>query len=77
VLGLLLLVTGVVLPYRLAGIPAIFVIGFLILFAGIAVAIFGDASPGRLSAGMEQRIRRRFEDDRSLTDQINHALDHP
>ncbi|HEX8935362.1 MAG TPA: hypothetical protein VF788_14460 [Pseudonocardiaceae bacterium] len=66
VLGLLLLVTGVMLPYRLAGIPAIFVLGCLILFAGIAVAIFGDAPPGRLSAGMEQRIRRRFEDDRSL-----------
>jgi hypothetical protein len=65
-LGLLLLVTGVVLPYRLVGIPVISVLGFLILFAGIAVAIFGGASPGRLSAGMEQRIRRRFEDDRSL-----------
>ena len=64
-LGLLLLVTGVVLPYRLVGIPVIRVFGFLILFAGIAVAIFGGASPGRLSAGMEQRLRRRFEDDRS------------
>jgi hypothetical protein len=48
------------------GIPVISVLGFLILFAGIAVGIFGSASPGRLSAGMEQRIRRRFEDDRSL-----------
>jgi hypothetical protein len=65
-LGLLLLVTGVVLPYRLVGIPVISVLGFLILFVGIAVAIFGGASPGRLSAGMGQRIRRRFEDDRSL-----------
>jgi hypothetical protein len=55
------------------GVPVISVLGFLIMFAGIAVAIFGGASPGRLSAGnasrsalaqaMEQRFQRRFEDD--------------
>jgi hypothetical protein len=65
-LGLLLLVTGAVLPYRLMAMPVISVLGFLILFAGIAVAIFGGASSSRLSARMERRIRRRFEDGRSL-----------
>jgi hypothetical protein len=73
VLGLLLLVVGVVVPFRPVGIPVISVLGFLTMFAGTVIAIFGGASPGRLSAGnaprialaqrMEQRFRRRFEDD--------------
>jgi serine/threonine-protein kinase len=75
VLGLLLLVVGVVLPFRPVGIPVISVLGFLTMFVGAVIAIFGGASR-RLSAGnarrralaqrMEQRFRRRFEDDSIL-----------
>jgi serine/threonine protein kinase len=73
VLGLLLLIVGVVVPFRPVGIPVISVLGFLTMFAGIVIAIFGGASLGRLSARnaprsalvqrMERRFRRRFEDD--------------
>jgi serine/threonine protein kinase/GAF domain-containing protein len=73
VLGLLLLVVGVVVPFRPVGIPVISVLGFPTMFVGAVIAIFGGASPGRLSAGnalrsalaqrMVQRFRRRFEDD--------------
>jgi hypothetical protein len=78
VLGLLLLVAGVMLPVRPVGIPVVSVFGFLVMFAGAAVAIFsrrgegrGGASSDRSAAGqgrgtlaqrMEQRFRRRFED---------------
>jgi serine/threonine protein kinase len=70
VLGLGLLVAGVVLPFRPVGIPVISVLGFLTMFAGAVIAIFGGASR-RFSAGnaprsalvqrMEQRFRRRFD----------------
>ncbi|MGH3935674.1 MAG: DUF3040 domain-containing protein [Pseudonocardiaceae bacterium] len=80
VLGLLLLVVGVMLPFRPVGIPVVSVLGFLVMFAGAVVAIFsrrgagegrGGAAPDRSAAGqsrgnlaqrMEQRFRRRFED---------------
>jgi hypothetical protein len=78
VLGLLLLVAGVMLPVRPVGIPVVSVLGFLVMFAGAAVAIFsrrgegrGGTSSDRSSVGegrgtlaqrMEQRFRRRFED---------------
>jgi VIT1/CCC1 family predicted Fe2+/Mn2+ transporter len=45
-LGLLLLVAGVVLPYRLVGIPAISVVGFLVMFAGAILAIFSRRPDG-------------------------------
>ncbi|MGH3763981.1 MAG: DUF3040 domain-containing protein [Pseudonocardiaceae bacterium] len=75
VLGLLLLVAGVVLPYfRLAGIPVISVAGFLVMFAGAIVAIFsrrtaGDARragpadrspPGQGRSTLAQRMEQRF-----------------
>jgi Protein of unknown function (DUF3040) len=78
VLGLLLLVTGVVVPVHPAGVPVISVLGFLVMFAGAIIAIFsrrpaGDARragstdrPGQsrssLAQRMEQRFRRRFEE---------------
>ncbi|PZS40563.1 MAG: hypothetical protein DLM62_02220 [Pseudonocardiales bacterium] len=77
VLGLLLLIAGVVLPFRPIGIPVISVLGFLVMFAGAVVAIFSrrTAGDGRradpssagqnrstLAQRMEQRFRRRFEE---------------
>jgi hypothetical protein len=71
--GWLLLVAGVIIPFRPVGIPVISVLGFLTMLAGSVIAVVGVASPGRVSAGnaprsalaqrMEQRFRRRFEDD--------------
>lgn len=74
VLGLLLLVAGVVLPFRPVGIPVISVLGFLVMFAGAVVAIFSRRSAGegpgagsldRSSAGqgrstLAQRMEQRF-----------------
>jgi membrane-bound ClpP family serine protease len=74
VLGLLLLIAGVVLPYRLVGVPVISVLGFLVMFAGAIVAIFsrrsaGDArragstdrsSPGQNRSTLAQRMEQRF-----------------
>jgi VIT1/CCC1 family predicted Fe2+/Mn2+ transporter len=58
VLGLLLLVAGVVLPYRLVGIPVISVVGFLVMFAGAILALFsrrpGDG--GRRSAAVDRSL---------------------
>lgn len=77
VLGLLLLVAGIVLEYRVFGVPYISVVGFLVMFAGAIVAIIsrrpaGDgrrggsadrSAPGSsLAQRMEQRFRRRFEE---------------
>ncbi|MFY9807868.1 MAG: DUF3040 domain-containing protein [Pseudonocardiaceae bacterium] len=78
VVGLLLLVAGVVLPFRPVGIPVISVLGFLVMFAGAVVAIFSRRIPGERRGGsnpaaagqgrstlaqrMEQRFRRRFEE---------------
>lgn len=75
-LGLVLLVMGVMLPVRPAGIPVISVLGFLIMFAGAVVAIFargqihdtvqGSESPGGASPGggsrstLAQRMEERF-----------------
>jgi hypothetical protein len=73
-LGLLLLIAGVVLPYRLVGIPVISVVGFLVMFAGAIVAIFsrrppGDSrrtgslnrsSPGQSRSTLAQRMEQRF-----------------
>jgi hypothetical protein len=74
VLGLLLLVVGVVLPFRPVGIPVVSVLGFLVMFAGAVVAIFSRRSAGevqgagsldRSSAGqrrgtLAQRMEQRF-----------------
>ncbi len=74
VLGLLLLVAGVVLPYRLVGVPVISVVGFLVMFAGAIVAIFsrrptadgrrtGSADrsgPGQNRSTLAQRMEQRF-----------------
>ena len=46
VLGLLLLVAGIVLPYRLVGVPFISVVGFLVMFAGAIIAIFSRRPAG-------------------------------
>jgi hypothetical protein len=73
VVGLLLLVAGVVLPFRPVGIPVISVVGFLVMFAGAVVAIFSRRAPGEgrrggsdpSSAGqgrstLAQRMEQRF-----------------
>jgi uncharacterized membrane protein len=74
VLGLLLLVAGVVLPVRPAGIPVISVLGFLVMFAGAVVAVFSrraageggrgassDPSSGGQGRGtLAQRMEQRF-----------------
>jgi uncharacterized membrane protein len=72
-LGLLLLVAGVVLPYRLVGIPVISVVGFLVMFAGAILAIFsrrpdGGRRPaavdrslgGHNRSTLAQRMEQRF-----------------
>jgi VIT1/CCC1 family predicted Fe2+/Mn2+ transporter len=73
-LGLLLLIAGVVLPYRLVGIPVISVAGFLVMFAGAILAIFSrrpgdggrrpapvDRSPGGQNRStLAQRMEQRF-----------------
>jgi hypothetical protein len=73
-LGLLLLVAGVVLPFRPIGIPVISVLGFLVMFAGAVVAIFsrrhagdgrragsaGPSSPGQGRSTLAQRMEQRF-----------------
>jgi protein-S-isoprenylcysteine O-methyltransferase Ste14 len=72
-LGLLLLVAGVVLPFRPIGIPVISVLGFLVMFAGAVVAIFsrrtaGDSRRGGSAAQssaqsrstLAQRMEQRF-----------------
>jgi protein-S-isoprenylcysteine O-methyltransferase Ste14 len=46
VLGLLLLVAGVVLPFRPVGIPVVSVLGFLVMFAGAVIAIFSHRVAG-------------------------------
>ena len=73
-LGLLLLVAGVVLPFRPIGIPVISVLGFLVMFAGAVVAIFsrraagdgrrggsaGPPSAGQSRSTLAQRMEQRF-----------------
>ncbi|MDT7595888.1 MAG: hypothetical protein QOJ06_1434 [Pseudonocardiales bacterium] len=73
-LGLLLLVAGVVLPFRPIGIPVISVLGFLVMFAGAVVAIFsrrtagdgrrggsaGPSSAGQSRSTLAQRMEQRF-----------------
>jgi hypothetical protein len=75
VLGLVLLVVGVMLPIRPAGIPIVSVLGFLVMFAGAVVAIFarggthetaaGEGNPGNGAGGqarstLAQRMEERF-----------------
>ena len=74
VLGLLLLIAGVVLPFRPVGIPVISVLGFLVMFAGAVVAIFSRRSAGDSQRGgagnhpstgpgrntLAQRMEQRF-----------------
>ncbi|GAA3840380.1 DUF3040 domain-containing protein [Saccharothrix violaceirubra] len=76
--GVALLVTGVMLP-KLAGIPVVSVVGFLLMFFGVLLTVTtlrrGDQSaeessgqgsrPSRssFSQKMEERFRRRFEDE--------------
>jgi hypothetical protein len=78
--GVALLVTGVMLP-KLAGIPVVSVVGFLLMFFGVLITLTtlrrGDQNaeevdqegnrPSRsrssFSQKMEERFRRRFEDE--------------
>jgi protein-S-isoprenylcysteine O-methyltransferase Ste14 len=80
VIGVALLVTGVMLP-KLAGIPVVSVVGFLLMFFGVLLTVTtirrGDQTaevsdeettrPSRsrssFSQRMEERFRRRFEDE--------------
>ncbi|MEO6087286.1 MAG: DUF3040 domain-containing protein [Umezawaea sp.] len=78
--GVALLVTGVMLP-KLAGIPVVSVVGFLLMFFGVLITLTtlrrgdqgaeeGDQEGNRpsrsrssFSQKMEERFRRRFEDE--------------
>ncbi|GAA3461936.1 DUF3040 domain-containing protein [Saccharothrix longispora] len=76
--GVALLVTGVMLP-KLAGIPVVSVVGFLLMFFGVLLTVTtlrrGDqgaeepsqegsrSSRSSFSQKMEERFRRRFEDE--------------
>jgi hypothetical protein len=75
--GLVLLIVGVIVPLRPFEIPVLSVLGFLVMFAGAAVAVIGGrrGSGAQRSGGgdrstsgsnsftqrMEDRFRRRFE----------------
>lgn len=81
VLGLVLLVAGIALPVRPGGFPVISLVGFVVMFgagillllgnsAGKAVPVPGKGSgrarpqrgaSGGIAARMEDRFRRRFE----------------
>ncbi|CCH34162.1 DUF3040 domain-containing protein [Actinosynnema sp. NPDC047251] len=77
--GVALLVTGVMLP-KLAGIPVVSVVGFLLMFFGVLLTVTtlrrGDqgaeepdeegsrpSSRSSFSQKMEERFRRRLEDE--------------
>ncbi|MGH3931207.1 MAG: DUF3040 domain-containing protein [Pseudonocardiaceae bacterium] len=75
VLGLVLLVLGVtpLVPLQPAGIPVISVVGFLVMFAGVVVAIFargqgretaegGQSSGGSSSGGARSTLAQRMEE---------------
>lgn len=78
VLGLVLLVSGVMLPVRLGEVPIVSVLGFLVMFAGAAVAIFAHGGahgaqasgeepgevgrPGPTSAGGKGTLAQRMEE---------------
>lgn len=76
VLGLVMLVLGVALPMLWVGdFPALSVVGFLVMLGGAVLAITAvgagqaaqakEAEPAknRLTGRMEERFRRRFEQD--------------
>ncbi len=89
-LGLVLLVGGVALPFKPAGVPVISVLGFLVMFGAGVLLLTGrtqsvgaesgkdggnrgknrgrsdgsrskDRSPGGFAAKMEERFKRRFD----------------
>lgn len=78
VVGLGLLLGGLLIPWRVAEIPIVSVIGFLVMFGGVVVTITavrgGTDEPGGAKRGsrakssfsqrMEQRLRQRFEEGR-------------
>lgn len=74
VLGLVLMVVGIVIPFKPAGVPVVSVVGFLVMFAGAVLALTamrnrgtdeGSTEPAQGSAGgganrkREQRDRTR------------------
>ena len=79
VLGVALLVLGVALPVKLADIPVVSVIGFLVMFTGalFTLTTIGRGEPaadkGKESEGqprrssiaqrMEERFKKRFDDE--------------
>lgn len=75
--GLVLLIVGVAVPLRLFEIPVLSVFGFLVMFAGAALAVLGGRrgnadqrsggdrgaqGPNSFTQRMEDRFRRRFEE---------------
>jgi Protein of unknown function (DUF3040) len=78
VAGLVLLIVGVIVPLRPFEIPVLSVFGFLVMFAGATVAVLGGrrggadsgraggdrstAGPNSFTQRMEDRFRRRFEE---------------
>ncbi|WP_019854751.1 DUF3040 domain-containing protein [Actinopolyspora mortivallis] len=75
VLGLILLVLGVVIPVTAAGIPVVSVVGFLVMFGGAVIVLFGmrgsSEDPGKQegsggSSGAKRRsgnsLTQRMED---------------
>ncbi|MGQ0841076.1 DUF3040 domain-containing protein [Actinokineospora sp.] len=85
VLGVALLVFGVMLPFKPAGIPVVSLLGFLVMFVGALLTLTalrqgGDATAesgeapasgaaardrrSSFSQRMEERFRKRFDDER-------------
>ena len=76
VVGIALLLIGVMIPFTIAGVPAVSVFGFLVMLFGgmLAVLTWGkvDEEPSAkeakanqhnsLTQRMEERFRRRFDD---------------
>jgi len=68
VLGLVLLIAGVALPLKPGGFPIISLFGFLFMFGAGVLFLWGSGVGGRKSGGgfssrMEDRFKRRFEQD--------------
>lgn len=80
VVGLVLLIAGIALPLQPGGFPIVSVLGFLVMFGGGVIAVLGRGGseaaasqgggsgggkaapkPGGLSSRMEERFRKRFE----------------
>ncbi|RCW43285.1 DUF3040 family protein [Halopolyspora algeriensis] len=77
VLGLVLLVVGVVVPVKAAGIPVVSVVGFLVMFGGAVTVLFSMRGGGEDSesqteggGGSSGKSRKKSEDRSSFAQRM-------